>query len=621
MALKAIKMHPPVVGQLRRAQIITTYGPGALADLADYSVIMASTNYWKEKDDMIHERNLERLLNVQGFRQPDSKEDGTSDAPNTDIPAFRFPTMHYCPQCNSLMRYWEGKDDKCPRCGKRLVPSRFLVGCINGHLEDFPYNWWVHRGDYSGCDREKAEGNLKISFSNESSGLESIMVECKLCHAKRTMQGCMNPDAMAGYHCRGYRPWYRASDEKKKRAEKGNPEYCNAKVRTLMRGSSNIYFPITQSALTIPPWSGKINAELTLKKKEIDSTLNMLKKFNVSADNKKEMLENWCSGEFADTLLKRKVCDVHEIVRRILEGEKADAQEYTRQKLLEDEYRVFMIGNYAEPTDQDFQIESTEIADSLQEYLSSVVLVKRLREVMALQGFRRISPEEGDPDSDNKLFHGYNQPKGYTPLSDPEKDWLPAIQMYGEGIFLTLQEEKVSAWEKKNLSVYAEMNKRLEDSQMRCENFSPRYVLLHTLAHLLIRQLSLDCGYSAASMKERIYSTFPGSDIKMCGILVYTATSDADGSLGGLVRMGQKKQLENVFFNMLQEASWCSSDPICIESRAQGYNSLNYAACHACTLLPETSCEMRNCLLDRAAVVGDINIDDRERGFFEKLIR
>jgi len=137
------------------------------------------------------------------------------------------------------------------------------------------------------------------------------------------------------------------------------------------------------------------------------------------------------------------------------------------------------------------------------------------------------------------------------------------------------------------------------------------------LSHLLIRQLSVECGYSGASIKERIYSTYPDSSLKMSGILVYTSSSDSDGSLGGLVRNALPETFEMIFRNLLQEASWCSSDPICIESMAQGYDSLNYAACHACTLLPETCCEMRNCLLDRGAVVGSIL--DRSRGFFGDL--
>lgn len=605
-----------VAGQLRRSQMITTYGPGSLADLAEYSVIMASTDYWNEKDEMIHERNLERVLKVKGFRQPYARANGLNDLPSPDVPAIRFPVMHFCPECHRLMPYYAfGKDNTvtCPDCHKRLITSRFLVGCVNGHLEDFPYNWWVHFGDFSNCNAKEAEKHLKIYFSNESSGLDSITIECTLCHSKRTMQGSMGRNGMRGYHCRGYRPWYSLIDKDKRK----DPEPCEAPVRALMRGSSNLYFSVTSSALTIPPWSGKINAEIARKQTEVDSALKMIRSFGGDVE---KMLATWAENEFAETLLKPRVCTTKEIVKRILDGENEMKKAYSRQDMLEDEYRVFEIGDYSEPTDQDFHIERTEVAEELKGYLDSVVLVKRLREVLALQGFRRISPEEGmDDGSDDSMFHGYRQPNGYTPLSDPEKDWLPAIEMYGEGIFLRLREDRLKDWEKRNASQYEEMKRRLEKSYLKCPAFSPRYVLLHTLAHLLIRQLSLDCGYSSASLKERIYSSFPGSDLEMQGILIYTATSDADGSLGGLVRMGQEKQLDNVFRNMLQAASWCSSDPICIRSKAQGYGSLNYAACHACTLLPETSCEMRNCLLDRAAVVGDI--EESGRGYFEDLVR
>ena len=120
------------------------------------------------------------------------------------------------------------------------------------------------------------------------------------------------------------------------------------------------------------------------------------------------------------------------------------------------------------------------------------------------------------------------------------------------------------------------------------------------------------------TIKERIYSVFPNSNVNMCGILLYTSTTDSDGSLGGLVRMGTSNNFELIFRNMLQEASWCSSDPICMQSRAQGLDSLNYAACHACTLLPETSCVMRNCLLDRTTVIGEL--DKNGCGFFEALL-
>lgn len=150
------------------------------------------------------------------------------------------------------------------------------------------------------------------------------------------------------------------------------------------------------------------------------------------------------------------------------------------------------------------------------------------------------------------------------------------------------------------------------------DKFSPRYVLLHTFSHLLIRQLTAKCGYSGSAIRERIYSTYRDHEFRMAGVLIYTSSSDSDGSLGGLVRQGEPEELDDTILNLLQEATWCSSDPLCIESKSQGYNSLNYAACHACTLLPETSCEARNCLLDRVAVVGKDS--DRTLGYFGDIL-
>lgn len=319
-------------------------------------------------------------------------------------------------------------------------------------------------------------------------------------------------------------------------------------------------------------------------------------------------------------LLAMRICTVDELIteikKRYNDGNDGDGGEYTKQNLLEDEYRVFCMGDYDNPEDIQFRIARATVPDFLEDYIEDIVLAKRLREVLALRGFRRITPEQ--PNADDNRFKGYHLSGDCVPLSDVELNWLPAIEMLGEGLFIKIREDALEEWEDAFENEYQPMRTRLEHSNVGCENFSARYVLLHTLSHLLIRQLSLECGYSGASIKERIYSTYPESDVKMAGILLYTSSSDSDGSLGGLVRKGLPESFEMIFRNMLQEASWCSSDPICIESHAQGYDSLNYAACHACSLLPETSCEMRNCLLDRAAVVGTIK--DRERGFFGALL-
>lgn len=593
-----------VVGQLRRTQLVTTFGSGAIVDMPDYSVVIAATNYWKDSSPILHEPNLEKLLKVSHFKQPYVTEDPEENAA-PDIPAFRFPIMHFCPECKRLMPYWGFGDDtgkQCSTCKKNIVPSRFIAACINGHMEDFPYKWWVHDGDYSKCPAADRNDKLEISFSDETGGLESIVITCTACHKSRSMAGSLGKDALRGYRCHGKRPWIGMKQDH------NDPVKCEAPMRGLQRGASNVYFSQTASALTIPPWSSRLNQEIELF---WDSISNFL-----DANPTEQSLRDAIKLKF-DDLLKLGTYSLDDIIREIKKrkNEEGNTEEYTKRDLYEDEYQVFCLGDYEQPDDYQFRIESIDVPDTLDEYIDDVVMVKRLREVLALRGFRRITP--GKPSEDDERFKGYHYEEDFVPLSETPLNWYPGIEMLGEGIFIRLNEDALSAWEAKNDEYYEPMRSRLEASNVECDNFSPRYVLLHTLSHLLIRQLSVECGYSGASIKERIYSTFQDSSHIMAGILLYTSSSDSDGSLGGLARNALPEQFELIFKNMLQEASWCSSDPICIESKAQGYDSLNYAACHACTLLPETSCEMRNCLLDRGAVVGSIL--DRSRGFFGDL--
>ena len=592
-----------IVGKLRRTQLVTTFGSGSIVDMPDYSVIIAATDYWKEQSPVLHERNLEKLLKVSHFKQPYVTED-TEEKKSPDIPAFRFPIMHFCPDCGRLMPYWgfgSESGNKCIKCEKTIVPSRFIAACVNGHLEDFPYKWWVHDGDFSECPADDRDDKLIISFSDETGGLESIVVTCTKCGKSRSMAGSMSKDALKEYHCRGKRPWIGME------TKYNDPIPCSAPLRGLQRGASNVYFSQTVSALTIPPWSSKLNQEIELKWDNLSAVLD--------SAPEDETLKLVIKGLFHE-LLQLGTYSVDDVLREIRKREiEAPEEEYTKQNLYEDEYQVFCLRDYEQPDDYQFRIESTDVSDILSNYIEDVIMVKRLREVLALKGFRRISPEK--PENGNERFAGYHLNEDCVQLSETPLNWYPGIELLGEGIFIKLREDKLSEWESRNEEHYVPMKRRLEASNIECENFSPRYILLHTLSHLLIRQLSVECGYSGASIKERIYSTYPDSSLKMSGILVYTSSSDSDGSLGGLVRNALPETFEMIFRNMLQEASWCSSDPICIESMAQGYDSLNYAACHACTLLPETCCEMRNCLLDRGAVVGSIL--DRSRGFFGDL--
>jgi hypothetical protein len=583
-----------VVGQVRKSQLITTFGTGAIVDMPDYSVIMASADYWSN-DDKIYEPNLQRLLGMKYFKEPKTS-DTESVVGSPDIPAFRFPKIHFCTGCNKLMSYkYFGDSDgkKCPECNKALVPSRFVAACEKGHIEDFPYKWWVHNGNPYDCNEPERYDNLKIFFSNSSGTLGSIKIKCTSCGKERSMEGCMGKDGLRGYRCRGSRPWLGF------KKEYYDPEPCTEVMRTLQRGASNVYFGKTQSALTIPPWSKAIQTEIEGRWTQIRDFMS-----NKPSD---DYILMFIKAIFTE-LIENRTYSLEELKSEILRrysGE-TENEEYNEYKLYEDEY-IALSREYDNDSKDQFKNIESEVDPRFSEYISSVMLVKRLREVLALKGFRRITPETEDGNDE------------FTMLGSAPSEWLPAIEMLGEGIFIRFNEDKVQEWERKIGNRYDTMKANLGEENIDHNKFSPRYVMLHTFSHLLIRQLTAQCGYSSAALKERIYSTYKtNANLDMAGVLIYTSTADSDGSLGGLVREGEAEEFKNIILNLLQEATWCSSDPLCAESMQQGYNSLNYAACHACTLLPETCCEARNCLLDRVSVVGKIG--NRKLGYFGDLL-
>ncbi len=280
------------------------------------------------------------------------------------------------------------------------------------------------------------------------------------------------------------------------------------------------------------------------------------------------------------------------------------------------EYKELTEGTTNVTRDDDFECEAAKVdlTDPIPQGLDKVMLVKRLREVRALQSFTRLEM----PDPEFPL----SRPAA---LSRQESDWLPAIEVRGEGVFLRLDGDLLRAWEgsegplaranRMRDNHQAQLIRRAEISQdgppksdIRSP-ITPRFVLLHTLAHALINEWSLDCGYPAAALRERIYSS-----ADMAGVLIYTATSDSAGSLGGVVGQGELHKLRKSLRTAMDRISWCSQDPPCMESEATGTDSLNLAACYACVLLPEISCETNNTFLDRALLIG--TPDTPEIGFF-----
>ena len=594
-----------IVGEIRKSQSVSNYGPGALMDFPRTSGIINGIDNWESslgkfnfEKMIIHERNLEKILCKKYFIQPQMMDENNNVR---GIHITRFPEYCYCPECGALDKYYKlerktgnstkyNRESCCAICYEnkkrkvRLVPSRFVVACKHGHISDFPYDWWVHK-EKGRC----ANSKLSLEISKRSSGLDGIVIKCQ-CGAKVNLEGIMDKRALYQLNCFGEMPWL-GRKEDKKGWYSDSSEGCGEELRVLQRGANNVYYPCTVSALTIPPYSSRIQRILVADVSELNNYFQM-----------PESLRKQNLDYYYETHKNRLRCDRNQFDQELNYALGISDSGYNSLKdLMKGEYDALCDENCNDP---DFLTIETDVPQDLTDFFDQIKIVGRLREVQVIQGFKRINQDEGV----------------MAPLSRKSLDWLPANELYGEGIFIKFNESMLRAWEERNRNRYKPLLDRARDNFFVRDIISEenlRYILLHTFAHLMIRELTLQCGYSAASIKEKIYASGE-EDKEMCGILIYTASSDSDGSLGGLARQGVPEKLRDMILSMLENASWCSNDPICIDSKNQGYNGLNYAACHACTLLPETSCECGNLLLDRGAVVG--TSDNPELGYFAKLM-
>ncbi|MEU0410503.1 DUF1998 domain-containing protein [Streptomyces griseorubiginosus] len=597
----------PRRGAVRRAQAITTYGVGSLIAVDHESFIVsgldeAEQSWNRDESPQIHERRLARVLGVGWFRLPPASDDTSKDG----LRVRRFPLMHSCPECNDLQRHRDfdppAGRSVCGTCEVDLVPSRFVAACEAGHLDEFPYWQWVHRSTDRGTSTAaQCGGKLKMRTSGRTSSLRSILVSCTCGQAPEvSMEGSFRRKALKdlGLKCRGSRPWLGAS------ATAGG---CGLPLRTLQRGSSAVWQPVLKSALSIPPWSNG-------RADPLAEHWDALREYD-----KREHVEIYLRGVF-----KGKCPIPLDEVMEFLDAEReedpdsgtAPTFDHRYRALRNKEYERLRSGNdeSEHARDEEFVCETPLGDQSVLEPLgvTGPMLVKKLREVRALKAFTRLVDAESTTD-----------PKE-MPLSERPLRWLPAMEVRGEGVFLRLDEKRLGTWEKTEaVAARVErmrtahqrvLDQRADDpSRVVSSPATPRMVLLHTLAHALINEWSLEAGYPAASLRERLYAADD-----MAGMLIYTATSDSAGSLGGLVAQGEPEHLDRTVRSALLRAEWCSSDPLCMETEASGTGGTNLAACHACVMLPETSCEHNNILLDRALLVG--TPDNPEVGFFAQSL-
>lgn len=598
--------QPTPVGELRPSQLLYAFGVGAVVDLPNVSAIVLGLDDWSphHATELGERRLLTRVRRVLGdqverlvsppappatqrsWRGPSAEEQ------RIGVPVGGFPRWARCPSCDELMRLDSPRvllkvdptrpdrtryvHQNCRRVRHPgVVPARFLVSCEHGHLDDFPWHVFTHRGP-ANC-----HSLFELYETGASGAVSDVVVKCRTCGATRRLSDAFGEDNRHKHMplCRGRHPHLKRFDSE-----------CALRMKPILLGASNAWFGVTDTVISIPESDDDLGRQVEAEWATFEKITNR--------DRLAMTRELGLLGDLArhdDDALWRAI----EAVRS---GEPDD----DGVDLLGPEWALL---SAPEPhrNGPDFKLRSVAVPHGFNERIASVVRVERLRAVTALLGFTRIDSPRDWGDS---IFLPNER---RVALARRRPTFVPAAEVRGEGIFVRLSEAMVDDW----VDAHGRDADRFHAAHTRwrqARNIEPadagfpglRYVLLHSLAHALMREVSLECGYPAASIRERIYSRDPDAGEPMAGVLIYTAAPDAEGTLGGLVRLAEPAHLGRILEGALGALRFCTSDPLCAEHDPADQDqatSLHGAACHACLFAPETSCERSNQFLDRAALV------------------
>ncbi|MFH5211496.1 DrmB family protein [Antrihabitans sp. NCIMB 15449] len=565
----------------RRSQLLSTYGIGGLFPSETTSFMIVGLDDWKEdRAPVISEPRLARSLRVRELKSPPA---GTA----RDVPVIRFPQTQVCPACRRIGSLFELAKDwniaRCAQCKEKalLTPFRLVVACVRGHIDEFPYYRWLHKGQTGSGEKHE----MSMAALGKTSSLADLVLKCTCGVPPKSLDGTFGPKALAEYiKCNGARPWLGADSK----------QDCIETPRVLQRGASNVWFPAVRSAISIPPYSEALS-------KFVDKHWISLQDPDAVTQR---LLENIAAASHGKFIVEQIVAEIER--RRGAEEE----DDVTEDALRRQEFGALLDGREEDGIESDFVCLPVELAGDLPAIITNVRKVTRLREVRALYGFSRL-------DGVSELGAD-----GLCELSQNQKHWLPAIEVIGEGVFAAFDRDALTTWANKafaqgrrKLLQRAANRQAAEFGREEATKVDIVKVALHTFAHVLIDQLSLDAGYPAAALRERLFV-----DDDMAGVLIYTASSDSAGSLGGVASQADSEKFALAVREGLTRLSWCSADPVCVESTASGSDALNLAACHACVLVPETSCEMNNTYLDRALLFGTHEKDQETEGLFSHAV-
>ncbi|MGH9319805.1 MAG: DrmB family protein [Vicinamibacteria bacterium] len=601
-------------GQVRQSQVITTYGAGALIDLVDQAVLMGGLDFWsygsgkgvpilqepRLRDALAESfRAAGRELSFENaFREPPAG-DGRQPARAVGIQVLEMPRWFVCqnPRCRALVRS-DGLDLKGGRyrhqCeqkkGTECVPVRFVGACRRGHVQEFPWIYFAHRH----ADRQCAAPSLRL-LEGATGDFSEVIVQCA-CGAREKLSGATvletNPP------CEGKRPWLGVEGD----------EPCDEKLRLLVRTASNGYFPQVVSALSLPEKGRELEVAVRTNWDVLQAaTRETLGAFRAIPKVKAALFDT-----SDDEVLK-----AVQAVKQNLPVERKPIRTAEFEQLIDSKREA--PGDLPR-AEEGFYARTFQPKDGVPEKpdkVAQIVLVRKLREVRAQIGFTRIEPVT--PDLQGEFDLGVqSQVLGLT------TDWVPACEIRGEGVFLRLDEKAVREWEdrpavlKRGRELLSGFDAWTEPLKNKPEFPGVRFYLLHSLAHLLVSSISLECGYSASALRERIYCAPSNAELPMAGILLSTGSAGTEGTLGGLVEQGREiREHLRLAFDM---GALCSNDPVCASHSPEKDPAERYlegAACHGCLFIAECSCERFNRYLDRALVVPAIG-HDPELAFFSE---
>ena len=617
-----------------RSKHISNYGGiGSLIETTDNSIIIETFDSWGYADlneKLAHyiikdDRLLQRLKN----RFPNLKHlvaiptDRDSFLHHVQPKASYFPKWFYCtnPKCGRLATYDEwlkrwlaaGKKREFfnpPKCSNKdckenhLEQIRFVMTCTNGHIQDLPWEFWNNRlptdrtNEEDNEDenknekpkgpqlkREKCCGDkqeLVYKISRENTELSGIWIECKSCGKKANLKGIFNYEQK----CNGKKFWLGQLNGK------FHEEECTAITSVKLKTSNSVYYANTLSSLYIPELQNPLSPEI-----------------RIDIDN---MVE---SGQFTDEQIVQLVSVQKKIDKELIQQylETGDIKYIPDNIYRQTEYDYFLEKVQSDNKQIKFRITD---CSALINGFSKLVKIDKLKKTTVQTSFTRNEPIDIDSILQNQNEYEYAVQRQSISKNSFDTKTLPALESYGEGILFVLDREKLELWEKQQEVVERtekiKSNARNADwksHQITAKTLTPRKILIHTLSHLLMRELEYVCGYPISSLSERLYVSET-----MHGFLI-SAFDGTDGYLGGLSNLcNDMENLGDIINSAIFRATDCSSDPICIESDGQGVGQLNLAACHSCTLTPETTCELSNLYLDRNLIV------NKEYGYFKSII-